>query len=163
MRDLELCPGLLIEVQVAVNPAEFDEEEIHEMQQQACDDEDARPHLQLRASMGLGALWFLVAFGSRHAVGDGQPKCQTNVEQEDAEQHDFEHLDDDVGTHEVAEDVVPCAAVVAQDAEVGAGVEQQEQAKESAQQGHEDFLADGMDFGEIHRLGISDRKSTGFS
>ena len=34
MWDLELRPGLLVEVQVAVNPTEFDEEEIHEMKQQ---------------------------------------------------------------------------------------------------------------------------------
>ena len=33
MRDLEFRPGLLVEVEVAFNPAKFDEEEIREMQQ----------------------------------------------------------------------------------------------------------------------------------
>ena len=31
MRDLELFSGLLIEVEIAVNPTEFDEKEVHEM------------------------------------------------------------------------------------------------------------------------------------
>ena len=81
MRDLEFRPGLLVEVEVAFNPAEFDEEEIREMQQQACQEQNACPHLQFRARVRLRALRFVVAFGSRHLVGDGQPEGQDNVEQ----------------------------------------------------------------------------------
>ena len=112
--------------------------------------------------MCLGALRFLVAFGSRHLVGDGQPEGQDNVEQQGTEQHDLEGFHDIVGAHEVAEGVVPCATVVAQNAEVGTGMEQQEDAQKRAQKRNEDFLADGVDFREIHRLGISDCKSTLF-
>ena len=43
--DLELLVGLLVKVQVAVNPNEFNEEKIREMQQQAGDDQDACPKL----------------------------------------------------------------------------------------------------------------------
>ena len=45
MGDLELLVGLLVKVQVAVNPTEFDKEEIREMQQQTGDDQDACPEL----------------------------------------------------------------------------------------------------------------------
>ena len=84
------------------------------------------------------------------------------MQQQGAEQHDFEGFHDIVGAHEVAEGVVPCATVVAQNAEVGAGVEQQEKAQKGAQKRDEDFLADGVYFWEIHRMGFSDRKSTLF-
>ena len=43
--DLELLVGLLVKVQVAVNPTEFDEEEIREMQQQTGNDQNACPEL----------------------------------------------------------------------------------------------------------------------
>ena len=33
MGDLEFCPGLMIEVEVTVDPSKFDEVEIHEVQQ----------------------------------------------------------------------------------------------------------------------------------
>ena len=73
MGNLKLCSRLLIEIEIAVNPAEFDEEEIGEMQQQTCQEQNACPHLQLGARMALGTLWFVVAFGSRHLIGNGQP------------------------------------------------------------------------------------------
>ena len=36
MGNLKLCSRLLIEIEIAVNPAEFDEKKVREMQQQAC-------------------------------------------------------------------------------------------------------------------------------
>ena len=112
VRNLELRPGLLVEIQVAVNPAEFDEVEIREMRDKAYQEQDACPDLQFRACVRLGALGFVVAFWSRHLVGDGQPDGQDDVEQQGTEQHDLEGFHDIVGAHEVAEGVVPCAAVV---------------------------------------------------
>ena len=100
------------------------------MQQKASDDEDACPDLQLRSSVRLAALRFVVAFWARHLVGDGEPKRQDNVEQKHAQQDDFKRFDDVVGAHEIAKSIVPFTAVVAKDAEVGAGVEQQEDAQE---------------------------------
>ena len=66
--------------------------------------------------MGLGTMCFVVAFGSGQPVGDGQPKGQSDVEQQGPEQHDLKYLYDIVGAHEVAEGVVPGTAIVAQDA-----------------------------------------------
>ena len=132
MGDLELCSRLLVKIKVTINPSEFDEEEIGEMQQQAGDDEDACPDLQLGSCVGLGALRLVVALGSCLLVGDGQPKRQDDVEQQGTEQYDFEGFYDIVGAHEVTEGIVPRAAVITQDAQVGRGVEQKEDAQESA-------------------------------
>ena len=84
IRNLEKCACLLIEIQVAVDPSEFDEKEMSEMQQQTCQKQNACPYLQLGACMGLGALGLVVAFGSCDLVGDGQPKGQDDVEQQGA-------------------------------------------------------------------------------
>lgn len=119
VRDLELFTCLLVEVKVAVNPTEFDKEEIGEMQQEASDDEDARPHLQFRASVRLGALRFFVTFGSSHLVGDGQPDGQDDVEQQGTKQYNLKGFHNIVGAHKITKGVVPRAAVVTQDAEVG--------------------------------------------
>ena len=72
------------------------------------------------------------------------------MEQQRGEKPHLKHLDDIIGAHEVAESVVPFAAVVPQDKQVGAGMEQQEETQESAQCADEDFLRDGVDFGEVH-------------
>ena len=98
------------------------------MQQKAGDDKDARPDLQFGTRVRLAALRFVVAFGSRHFVGDGKPNRQGNVEQKCTQQDDFKHFDDVVGTHEVTESVVPSAAVVSQDTQIRRGMEQQEDA-----------------------------------
>ena len=69
--DLKHRAGLMVKVQIAVNPSKFNEEEMREMQQEAGDDEDACPDLQLRACMRLGTLGFMVAFWACPLVGDG--------------------------------------------------------------------------------------------
>ena len=69
--------------------------------------------------MCFGALWFMVAFGSCYLVGNGQPNGQDDVEQQGAEQHDFKGFDNIVGAHEITKSVVPCTAVIAQNAQVG--------------------------------------------
>ena len=132
MGDLKLCPSLLIEIEVAVNPSEFDEEEVREMQQEASQKQDSRPDLQLGARVGLGALRLVIALRSCLLVGDGQPKRQDDVEQQDGQQDDLKDFHDVVGAHEVTEGIVPRAAVITQDAQVGRGVEQKEDAQESA-------------------------------
>ena len=71
VRDLEKGVSLFVEVRISVNPAQLDEEEIHEMQQEAGNEEDARPDLQFRACVCLGTLWLMVALRTRHLVGDG--------------------------------------------------------------------------------------------
>jgi hypothetical protein len=48
------------------------------------------------------------------------------VKQEACHQDNLEYFNKDIRTHKVAECVVPGTVVVAQDAEVGAGMEQQE-------------------------------------
>ena len=116
----------------AFHPADFHEVEIGEVQDEAGEDEDARPHLHLRATVGLRAGWFLVADRSRPLVLDGKPDGHDRMKQQRGKQPDFEHLDDIIGAHEVAESVVPFAAIVPEDEQVGAGVEQQEEAQEGA-------------------------------
>ena len=90
--------------------------------------------------MCLSALRLVVALRPCLLVGDGQPKCQDDVEQQGGQQNDFKDFHDIIGAHEVAEGVVPSAAVIAQDAKVGRGMEQQEDAQESAQQRYENLL-----------------------
>ena len=113
--------------------------------------------------MGLRLGGFLVANGASHLVGHRQPNGQNSMKQQCGKQADFEHLDDDVGTHEVTEGVVPLAAVMPQNEQVGAGMKQQEETQESAQGADEDFLGNGMDFREVHSDdSITDCKSRGF-
>ena len=113
--------------------------------------------------MGLGSLWFVVAFGPCQPVGDGQPKGQCDVEQQSSEKDDLKDLHDVVGAHEVAESVVPCTAVVTQNAEIGAGMKQQEETQESAQQRYQDLLRNRMDFWKVHIGIVFAHKSIGFS
>ena len=131
--------------------AHLHEIKVHEMQQEAGEDEDARPDLEFGTRVSLGAIGFLVAHGPRHLVGDGQPKRQKYMQQQSGKQPHFEHFDDDVSAHEMAEGVVPLAAVVPQNEQVGTGVEQQKETQEGAQQRHKDFLGNGMDFGDVHK------------
>lgn len=86
--------------------------------------------MDFRAFVGLGPRGLFVAHGARHPVRDGQPKCQNRMEQQSPKQPHFKHLDDDVGAHEVAKSIVPFAAVMPQNEQVGAGVEQQEETQE---------------------------------
>ena len=72
------------------------------------------------------------------------------MEQQSTKQHDFKGFHYRIGAHEVTKVVVPLAAVIAQDAEVRAGMEQQENAQEGTKQCHKDFLADGVNFWEVH-------------
>ena len=79
------------------------------------------------------------------------------MEQQGSEQNDLKDFDDLVGAHEVAEGVVPGTAIVAQDAQVGTGMEQQEDAQENAEQRHDYLLGDGMYFREVH-IGIISKR-----
>ena len=84
------------------------------------------------------------------------------MQQQGAEQHDFEGFHDIVGAHEVAEGVVPCATVVTQYTKVGTGVEQQEETQEGTEQCHKDFFADRVNLREVHVEEVSDGKDTDF-
>ena len=116
---------------------------------EAFEDENARPYLQFGPRMCFRPLGFAVAFGTSQTVDDGQLKCQGNMEQQCPKQHNLKGFHDMVADHEIAESVVPSTAVVAQNAEVGAGVEKQEKTEKCTQKGNEDFLRDGMDFGDV--------------
>jgi hypothetical protein len=96
--------------------------------------------------MCLRALRLVIAFRSRHLVGNGQPNRQDNVEQKRAQQNDFKDLYNIVCAHEITKGIVPFATVVAENEQVGGSVKQQEDAQEDTKQCHKDFLADGVDF-----------------
>ena len=66
------------------------------------------------------------------------------MEQKSAQQNDLEHFHHIVCTHEIAESVIPFAAIVAQDAQIGTSMEKQKDAQESTQQCHENLLGDGV-------------------
>ena len=100
--------------------------------------------------MRLRARRLLVVHRPRPLVEDGQPEAECGMEQQGGKQPHFEHLYYNVSAHEMAEGVVPFAAVVPQEEQVGAGVKQQEETQESAQCGHEDLFGDRVDFGEVH-------------
>ena len=124
--------------------ANLHEIEVGEVQDEAGEDEDARPHLQFGTSVRFGALRLMVALRTSHFVGNGQPNGQNHMQQQYGKQAYFHHLYDDVGAHEVAECVVPFTTVMSQNEEIGAGVKQQEETQESAQSTNEDLLGDGM-------------------
>ena len=62
----------------------------------------------------------------------------------------------------MAEGVIPFAAVMPQNEQVGAGVKQQEETQESAQGTNEDLFANGMNFWEVHVRVVFVCKITGF-
>ena len=72
------------------------------------------------------------------------------MEQQSTKKHDFKGFHDIIGAHEVTEVVVPLAAVIAQNTKVSGSVKQQENTQEGTEQCHKDFLADGVNFWEVH-------------
>ena len=111
------------------------------------EDKDASPHHQLGAGMGLAFAGLMVTHRAGQTVGEPEPRGEADVQSNETEQHYLKDLHNVVGAHEMAERAVPGTVVVPQDAEVGTGVEQQEDEQESAQQGDTYLLGDGMDFG----------------
>ena len=68
----------------------------------------------------------VITHRSGQSVGKPQPSSETDVEQDSSYQHHLEHLDNIIRAHKVAKSSVPCTVVMTQYAQVGTGMEQQE-------------------------------------
>ena len=88
-------------------------EEVAEVCQQCAEDENACPYHELGCRCCGGAAVAVVAHGAGFEVGNGEPHRYNNMYSETGKEQYLNYLDHDVVAHEVAEQGVPQAVVVA--------------------------------------------------
>ena len=107
----------------ALNKVQFDKVEVVEVEDDADKNQAAGDHGQFGSFGCFRLRGLVVANRTLFAVADPDVGGQADVQQETSQQDNFEHLDEDVGAHEVGEGAIGIAAVFGQDKQVGRHVE----------------------------------------